>query len=111
MQDSDFGGGTSDPGVEHVRDDAVGAARRDEFLDFVAEEGHAGIEFGGSFEVFGGEEVFEAWREADFGGREGDEVEGYAVGVMDEGGVGRGGNDGDVVAAGGEEADDLGEGD
>lgn len=111
-RDSEFDSEVGGPRVEHVGEDAIGGVVGDEFLHFVLEEVHTVMEFGGFGDVFGEEVVFVAFGEADFFRREGEGVGGDGAaggdvlvdGFLENGGVGRGGDDGDTVAAGGEEA-------
>lgn len=85
----------------HIGDDTVGRVRDDEFCDLGLHEGHAYEEFLGGFDVVDGDVVFEAGGEADLLRREFDEVGGERM--VEEVGVGGGGDYGHVFAGDGKE--------
>ncbi|KAF7813717.1 hypothetical protein G2W53_034693 [Senna tora] len=109
--DSQAGGEVGGPGVEDVGDDAVGRVLVHEVLHLGAEESHSVEDFGGGAEVVDGDEIVDAVGEADMVRREGEVVEmkgkgrsmGLEEGFAEEGGGGRGGEDGHVVTTCGEE--------
>jgi len=99
-----------DPGVQEVGDDAIGWVLLYETGDGDTEE-HGGVmELSGGFMVIGGGHEFDAVGQASFSGGEVDdvEVEGGA-GFAKDLGVGRSGDDGDVVATRGEECGNVAE--